>query len=334
MKKNKNSLAALLVTQGSFKFYVVAMPSDMLRHTCFTVNREEDPIEGFQRRLDESRATEIAQYIDTGVGSIPTAIVLSAQAEATLSYNSRSKTISFEPTNKSFLIIDGQHRVYGFIKATNLIRIPVVIYEGLTRVEEARLFIDINTNQKQVPEALLLDVKRLLQDESAEEKRCSDLFEKFYNDPASVLKGYLSRTERTSGKISRITFNNSMKELLDLGFIKELNNDKVFSAINSYLRAYQKVFTEMDSSLNKAIIKSTVFQAALNTQVYRHVVDKTLSLHNRLNPDTFYEVLKQLKSNLSAQKIIRPGNSHKRLSENILEALTNVSIQPGIIIED
>jgi DGQHR domain-containing protein len=231
MAKNKTSLAAILATQGSFQFYIVAMPSEVLRYTCFTVNREEDPMEGFQRRLDENRATEIAAYIDTGVGSIPTAIILSAQTEAKLAYSSRNKTISFEQNKRSFLIIDGQHRVYGFIKASNSIRVPVVIYEGLNRIEEARLFIDINTTQKQVPDTLLLDVKRLLQDESAEEKRCSDLFEKFFIDSGSILKGFLDRTERTAGKISRIIFNNAMVGLLDLNFMHDLPTEKVYSAI-------------------------------------------------------------------------------------------------------
>jgi hypothetical protein len=90
----------------------------------------------------------------------------------------------------------------------------------------------------------------------------------------------------------------------------------------------------MDSSLDKSIIRPTVFQAVLNVQVYRHVVNKTLSLYNRLNTDSYYKVLEPLKNNLSFQKIKRPGNSHKKLSENLLEALTNVIIQPGIIIED
>lgn len=103
---------------------------------------------------------EIAQYIDSGTGSIPTAIILAAQEEANLEYSSKNKTISFNKEKNSFLIIDGQHRVWGFIKASTSIRVPVVIYEELTRVEEAQLFVDINSNQKEVPRGLILDVKK------------------------------------------------------------------------------------------------------------------------------------------------------------------------------
>ena len=44
-----------------------------------------------------------------------------------------------------------------------LIHIMVSIYENLSRAEETRLFIDINTKQVGVPAALLLDIKQLAQ---------------------------------------------------------------------------------------------------------------------------------------------------------------------------
>lgn len=59
------SYAASLVTQGKFRFYTLTMPSEVLKETCTVDMRVENPIEGFQRRLDERRAMEIAAYIDT-----------------------------------------------------------------------------------------------------------------------------------------------------------------------------------------------------------------------------------------------------------------------------
>jgi DGQHR domain-containing protein len=68
-----------LVRQGKHSFYTLTMPSDVLARTCVVSTRREDPIKGFQRTLDEKRAGEIAQYIDSGLGTIPNSIVLSAQ---------------------------------------------------------------------------------------------------------------------------------------------------------------------------------------------------------------------------------------------------------------
>src|SRR5258705_13731486 len=103
-----------LVTQGRHRFYTLTMPSDVLVRTCFVSTREEDPKQGFQRLLDKSRAQEIADYIDNGLGTIPNSVVLSAQAEAQLRVVGRGKTIEFRGDPKAFLILDGQHRVYGF----------------------------------------------------------------------------------------------------------------------------------------------------------------------------------------------------------------------------
>ncbi|WP_411717378.1 DGQHR domain-containing protein [Pantoea ananatis] len=84
--------------------------------SCCSPNpRTEDPEEGFQRSLDAARAESISEYIANG-GVIPSSVILSAQASADFEYNSGKKTLSFNNDLKSFLIIDGQHRVYGFRK--------------------------------------------------------------------------------------------------------------------------------------------------------------------------------------------------------------------------
>src|SRR5579863_5983504 len=174
-----------LVTQGRHRFYTLTMPSDVLAKTCFVSNRYDDPDQGFQRLLDKKRAEEIAAYIDTGFGTIPSSIVLSAQPDAELRVIGKGKTIEFRDTRKAFLVLDGQHRVYGFSLAKTALRVPVVIYNGLSRKDESRLFIDINTKQRPVPNELLLDIKKLAEYESDVEKRLGEVFDLFKDRPDS-----------------------------------------------------------------------------------------------------------------------------------------------------
>jgi DGQHR domain-containing protein len=59
-----------------------------------------------------------------------------------------------------FSIIDGQHRIGGLFLAWNKFEdfnadIPVMMYYGLTYVQEAKLFDDINVNQRKLPKALI-----------------------------------------------------------------------------------------------------------------------------------------------------------------------------------
>jgi DGQHR domain-containing protein len=121
-----------LVQQGENQFYTLTLPSNVLVRTCAVTTREEDPILGFQRDLDEKRALDIARYIDDG-GTIPSPIVLSAQPAASLKIVGAGKTVEFTDTKRAFFILDGQHRVYGFSKAKTRLRIPVVIYNKLLR---------------------------------------------------------------------------------------------------------------------------------------------------------------------------------------------------------
>ena len=199
-KNKRESISAVLITQGNHRFFTVALPISVLASTCTVSTRVDDPEIGFQRQLDEKRALRIAAYIDEGFGCIPTSIILSAQEASDFIYDSKSKTISFASIPKAFLILDGQHRVYGFKKATSDLRVPVVIFSGLSRVDEARLFIDINTEARPVPNELLLDIKSLAKYENEEEEFVRSVFDLLANEPTSCMRGLMSPAERTSGK--------------------------------------------------------------------------------------------------------------------------------------
>ncbi|MGJ3232871.1 MAG: DGQHR domain-containing protein [Oceanicaulis sp.] len=262
-----------LITQGQHKFYTLTMPSEVLARTCFVVSRDEDPIEGFQRILDEKRANEIANYIDNGLGTVPSSIVLSAQEDADLEYDSRRKTISFKPTRRAFLIIDGQHRVYGFSKARTNLRVPVVIYDELNKREESRLFIDINSKQKGVPSELLLDIKKLAEYESDVETRLRIIFDRFMGDSASIFFGKLSPSKKSPGKLTRTAFNSSVTPLVSL--FSNIEEDEVYDILSSY---YQSIFDALflPKNLENEFYQPTVFKAvsAFFPTVARRVKDK------------------------------------------------------------
>ena len=205
------SYTASLVSQGKHRFYTLAMPSDVLAETCVVDLRSKNPIDGFQRILDKRRAEEIKQYIDKGFGSIPTSIVLSAQASAGLSYTSAKRTLRFRKKGGSFLILDGQHRIYGFFLSDTRLRVPVVIYNNLSRADECKLFIDINTKQRPVPPELLLDIKKLAETENSSEADLREIFDLFDERADSPLAGLMSRAEKKVGKISRVTFNAALR---------------------------------------------------------------------------------------------------------------------------
>ncbi|GFE57073.1 DGQHR domain-containing protein [Geobacter sp. AOG1] len=304
-----------LITQGDHRFYTLSMPSDILAKSCFVSTRDEDPHQGFQRLLDPKRAAEIATYIDNGLGTIPTSIILSAQPEAELSIIGRGKTLEFKITPKSFLILDGQHRVYGFSLAKTALRVPVVIYNNLSRRDESRLFIDINTRQRPVPSELLLDIKKLAEYENESEQLMRELFDIFNTELNSPLIGKLSPSSRTSDKITRVTFNTALKPLLPLFIDKDV--DYIFSALSAYLETF--IYGLRSIKVDKQVTNPFVFRAILH--VFPEIVQR---VKDRFGPDykadNYLEVMSSMFPKIKSSLISSPGRSHKSLSDHFIKA--------------
>ncbi len=303
------SYAASLVRQGIHRFYTLTMPSEVLAQTCSVDVRIEDPIKGFQRRLDQRRAKDIAKYIDEGFGTIPGSIILSAQPQAELSYDSRTRTMRFKKHPRSFLILDGQHRVYGFHFAKAKLRVPVVIYNGLSKAQEARLFRDINTNQKPVPNELLLDINRLAETETSEEAILHDVFDLFDKQTDSPLLGLMSPTEKRDGKISRVTFNAAVRSVGDT--FGDSDAKKIYEVLSAYFHAWLAGLRAR--GFPESMSNPTMFRAVL--QVFPFVAGRVYDRYQgKYTVENFNEVLAPMLGKLKKSDIHRQGATHVDLS--------------------
>lgn len=293
--------SASLILQGEKQFFSVTMPTDVLAQCCYVTTRDEDQEAGFQRVLDHKRALDIAHYIDSGAGTIPGSIILSAQADSQLKLIGGGKTIEFTLSRKAFLVLDGQHRVYGFSMADTAFRVPVVIYSNLTAVEEARLFIDINTKQRPVPNELLLDIKQLALREDKKEKLLRDIFDLYSDNQNSALVGLMSPSARQANKISRVTFNLAFKSVLSVFSTPEAAN--IFQVTNAYIGAFSEVLD--DAGLGGAIIKPTVFRAIMDT--FPEVARISAAQHGKSFTKTkFASVLSPLRGQMTASNLKGP----------------------------
>ncbi len=305
----RESFAAVLLTQGEHRFYQLAMPSDVLGDCTFVSTRDTDPEAGFQRLLNKQRAKEISDYIDSGHGTIPTSVILSAQDSCHLEYDSRKKTVSFEISPKSFLILDGQHRVYGFKISDTRIRVPVIIYDGLSRRDESRLFIDINSKQRGVPSELLLDIKKQAEYENTEEQLFREVFDSLNSDPHSPLFEQLSPSLRKRGKISRVTFNAALKSIYPA--ISSREASEIHNILSEYLASARDQIINHggDASI---LTNSVTFRALVSFFIHaaRRVKD-------RFGPDytleNFDEVLSPLFDSIQLSKL--SGSSQSKITE-------------------
>lgn len=307
---------ASLVSQGKHRFYTLTVPSDVLARTCFVIRRDEDPIQGFQRLLDKNRAQQIADYIDTGLGTIPNSVVLSAQPEANFSYERKTKTVQFTDHQKAFLILDGQHRIYGFSLAKSALRVPVVVYNELSRADETKLFIDINTKQRPVPNELLLDIRKLAEYQNDAETLMGEIFDLFNDDPQSPLAGLLSPSKKKTGHISRVTFNTALKPLLDL--FSDTDAKQIYVIVGAYLAAVKGGIRKSKAPID--ITSPIAFRGffMLFPDVARIVKDRHGSDYSVEN---FAEALEPVFRNIKASSLKEPGNSVTAYYNTLVGAL-------------
>lgn len=284
------SYSAVPLEQNQQRFFFTTIPVSSLFPYCFVVRRGEDPSAGFQRRLNQGRAEDIAKYLHEGAGSIPTNIVLSAQPDAGVEYNTRSKIISYQKSPGAFLVLDGQHRLWGYElcrqKYGEDMRVPVSIYIGLSRAEEARLFIDINTTQVGVPSALLLDIKQVAEIENTSEQVLRALFDDLNSSDKSPLRKYLSPSQSVPGKISRVTFNKAMLPVMSSNIWINTPAKLRSQVFLNFLRAAHSVIEDKTVFTRAAFFESIceVFDDVAQTSVAKHSDVKEVSLLEVLGP--------------------------------------------------
>ena len=283
------SFPALRLEQNGQKFYFITAPKEDVFPFCFVADRYEEPEKGFQRALDVGRAKDIARYLDDSMGSIPTNIVLSAQGDAELAYDGKKKLLRFRRIPKAFLVLDGQHRLYGYGLTKKKHRVPVSIYEGLTKKEEVALFIDINTTQRGVPAALLLDIKQLAERETHLEQQLRELFDYVATQPDSPLNGLMSPSLATKGKLARPAFNRAVAPVLKVAVMDQLPREKRFELFKNYLRAFE------DSLRDPKLLRSSAYLESF-CALFEDVCRMSREKHSNLKLDSLKAVMRPLRA--------------------------------------
>jgi DGQHR domain-containing protein len=138
--------------------YVLSIPGLWLLKHSTPSWRIDDPEKGFQRVVKQDRAQAIAWSVLDQQRSFPNAVVLASDIKKL-----REVDGEFElPTSAKFLIVDGQHRIWAQKFSQFEADYACMVHLGMSEVEMARLFLEINDNQKRVPSSLRWDLVRLV----------------------------------------------------------------------------------------------------------------------------------------------------------------------------
>ncbi|MBK7708849.1 MAG: DGQHR domain-containing protein [Acidobacteria bacterium] len=119
--------------------------------------RIKDPIKGFQRLMRADRARQIAFNVLDQRRIFPNSIVLATNVN---SFETEDCQIEISLDTR-FFVVDGQHRLWSQNFSSIDTPYSCIIHMGLSEAEMAKLFIEINDNQKTVPSSLRWDLVRL-----------------------------------------------------------------------------------------------------------------------------------------------------------------------------
>jgi DGQHR domain-containing protein len=147
--------------QESPRIYFCVLPGTWLLKRTTPSWRVEDPETGFQRVVREERARQIALAVLEQRRGFPTAIVLATDVRE---FEIDQCSILIQPRTR-FLVVDGQHRLWAQKFSDYEAPYACLVHMGLTEVQMARLFLEINDNQRRVPSSLRWDLVRLVRPE-------------------------------------------------------------------------------------------------------------------------------------------------------------------------
>ena len=284
----KVTAKALKITQNGQTFYFITIPKEDIFPFCYVSDRQEDPSKGFQRSLEITRAKAISRYLDDSVGSIPTNVVLSAQPEAGLEFDEVKGIITFKREYSAFLVLDGQHRLYGYGLTKKPHLVPVAIYENLQKKNEVSLFMDINTTQRGVPAALLLDIRQLAEREENDEKDLRELFDYLGCSNNSPFTGLMSPSKAVRGMLARPVFNRAAASVLKGSMTERLERQKKFELFENYLRS-------LDESLQdpKLLIQNVYLETFC--ALYEDIQKLCLEKHKNLKLKSLRKIIAPLR---------------------------------------
>lgn len=156
--KTTEQSAAALQLQASPPVYVIVISVRwLLKHTTPSW-RIKDPIQGFQRIVNEDRAKQIARTVLDRGRAFPNAITLATDIKQA----QRSDGHVELPDTAKLLVVDGQHRLWAQNFSDHDGQYACIIHFNKSEQEMAELFLEINDNQRRVPSSLRWDLVRLV----------------------------------------------------------------------------------------------------------------------------------------------------------------------------
>ena len=288
--------------QDDPRVFIAAIPGRWLLQHSTPSWRIRDPQSGFQRVVREERAREIAIAVLDQGRTFPNTIVLATKIKSFALENGQL-TLS---KGTRFLVVDGQHRLWAQKFSTFDAIYGCVIHTGLSEVEMARLFLEINDNQRRVPSSLRWDLVRLVRpDDDPYGIEASELVYELATNETSPLYQRIDLTgEQGEIELKQGSIAPELKTIVSSrrGGLRGLVYERHYDAIANFLNAVRTVDSSGWRSGKSPLVKARVLRALLRT--LPDIAKKTRIEADKIPSATLVNYLRQIdRDSLSADAI-------------------------------
>ena len=168
---------AVKIGQGesSPEMYMLGLHPGLLLMIGYVLRRTSNKPDAYQRVINKDRIEKISEFLSSKEVLLPNSIIITFDDDPEI-----QKEIEYENGYLKFpiqycsaWIIDGQHRVYGFIKtkyrdwsieSNDEFKLPVLAFRNLNEILQNKTFVNINYYQKKINPTLLCDLATATRD--------------------------------------------------------------------------------------------------------------------------------------------------------------------------
>lgn len=272
---------------------------------------------GYQRMPVQARFRKIARYATGKDGAraiLPQAIVLNARDTGVLEFEDSGGGVGRlrVPQGTTLWEVDGQHRLGGLRYAVEQnpdfkdYPVPVVVTEGLSRLEEAVLFFVINTTQKRVPTDL---AQRLIEQQMGDEglklklvaegkdwiPRGTKIVDVLVQTPGHPWHGRIGipGTKLAGVLVKQVSFVTSLKPILTGSIYGSLEPEETAQLLIRYWQALEEVYPEAFQAPDEHVVQKTVGIFPLHT-IAPQVFDMVRTEKGRITKEGVADIIRAI----------------------------------------
>lgn len=245
-------IPAKRIIQNDTEMFMLSLNSDELADLCTYDSRSASNPDGIQRSLLTSRAKKIAEYVGEASNALISGMVVNFGPEVEILEDDDALItvlLLFPDSQGDYMkVIDGQHRLEGLKLNENVsLELPIIALNNVPKEYAAKVFADLNSNQKPVSTVHLLELGDQMNSLKLVERNALAIVHDLNNDADSPLNG---KVKIRDDQNDRWVTNVQLKRLIEPhispeGILAAKSHETATEILKNYFNAVKETWIDI-----------------------------------------------------------------------------------------